>query len=144
MLNKDKYKEDIIKIAMEGGILAVSKVDNSLVPCDSMDCWDCKFYDVEDCNVSRKEWLNSEYEEPKRVFTEEQKNFIRVCDKVKYIARNMAGRLYSYCFKPEKYQTFWQDHARTATSLCDLSNIDFPQIKWEDEEPTSREEILGE
>lgn len=143
MLDKNKYKDDITKIAMEGGVLAVSKVDNSLVSCDSIGCGDCKFYDFDECNAARREWLNSEYEKPKRVFTKKQKNIIRVLDKIKYIARDMDGDLWGYENKPYKTDFYW----KTDSGSCDLGNltyVDFPQIKWEDDEPTSREEILGE
>lgn len=145
MLNKNKYKDDIIKIAMEGGELAVSKVDNSLVPCDSIGCGDCKFYGFDECNVARREWLNSEYEEPKRVFTEEQKNILRTFDKIKYIARDKSGDLWGYVYEPQKGQNCWQsDDVAFSTRFTNVISIDFPQIKWSDKEPTSREEILGE
>lgn len=143
MLNKNKYKDDITKIAMEGGVLAALKVDNSLVSCDSIGCGDCKFYDFDDCNAARREWLNSEYEKPKRVFTKKQKNFIRTCDKIKFLARDCNGRLFAYSEKPNKFLVgVWV--GRCVVCMKTIASIDFPQIKWEDDEPTSREEILGE
>ena len=135
----DKYKKPITKTTAFG----VDKIIDMPEACESMNCMDCIFYDA-NCTSAREAWLKSKYEKSKHVFTEEQKNFIRACDKIKYIARDKDGRLYSYCFKPIKCATFWKDYELTGVKLCNLSMIGFPQIKWEDKEPTSREEILGE
>lgn len=141
----DKYRELITKIIRQGDTFGVDKITDVPKACESMNCKDCLLYNnPHSCVFERKAWLDSKYEEPKRVFTDKQKNFIRTCDKIKYIARDKGGSLYSYCFKPIRCATFWRDYELTGVKLCNLSMIGFPQIKWEDKEPTSREEILGE
>lgn len=141
MRKKDKYRKAIIKIAMRGEEFGVSKTNDIPIDCRFIKCEDCRFYEG-DCALGRKSWLNSKCEEPKRVFTEEQKNFIRTCDKIKFLARDSKGELFAYSVKPNRISILWMGDI--AAYVPALTSIHFPQIKWEDEEPTSREEILGE
>lgn len=142
MLNKEKYREEIIKFALKGDRYGVSEANKLLVACGSILCEDCIFYDG-DCDLGRKAWLNSKYEEPKRVFTDEQKNFIRTCDKIKFLARDYSGKLFAYSEKPYRDSSVWI--GSVVGYVPSLTFITFfPQIKWSDKEPTSREEILGE
>ena len=144
MLNKEKYQGEIIKFALKGDRFGVSEANKLLVACGSIMCEDCIFYEG-NCDLRRKAWLNSEYEEPKRVFTEAQKNLIRALDRIKYIARDMDGGLWGFVNKPYKNDVYWEiDCPSFYCNLDKLVSIDFPQITWEDNEPTSREEILGE
>lgn len=67
----------------------------------------------------------------------------RVFKKIKYLARDMDGSLWGFVNKPYKDGFYW----RADGFYCNLPksiSIDFPQITWEDEEPTRIEEILGE
>lgn len=137
MLQKEKHEKIICEIALRGDTFGVSEMDNLPVACDSIRCENCLFYEI-GCALGRQGWLNSEYTEPKRVFTEEQKNFIRACDDIKYIARDKSGSLFAYSKKPRKGLVAWSGE------LMIYVVINFPQITWEDKEPTSREEILGE
>lgn len=141
MRKKDKYRKAIIKIAMQGEVFGVDKTTDVPAPCISMSCINCRF-DRINCFDGRKAWLNSKYEEPKRVFTDEQKNFIRTCDKTKFLAKDSDGRLFSYPSKPSKCVDRWLGFGMVHINA--ITSIDFPQIKWSDKEPTSREEILGE
>lgn len=137
----DEHKKLITKIAMQGDTFGVDKITDVPKACESMNCVDCIFYDA-NCTSARKAWLNSKYEEPKRVFTDEQKNFIRTCDKIKFLARDYNGRLFAYSNKPNRDSRVWFGFA--VGFVPSLTFITFPQIKWSDKEPTSREEILGE
>lgn len=145
MLKKNKHRKTIIKIAMQGETFGVSKTNDLPIACNSLKCEDCIFYGgfYEGCCAwGRKAWLNSKCEEPRRVFTEEQKNFIRACDGIKYMARDLDGKLFSYSEKPHRECLWWSGNSMAYVKS--ITSIDFPQIKREDEEPTSREEILGE
>lgn len=146
MLNKEKHRETIIKIAMRGDTFGVSKTNDLPIACNSLKCEDCIFYRSINCMSARKRWLNSEYtEQPKRIFTEEQKNVVRVLDVINYIARDMDGGLWGFANKPYKNDIYWEiDCHSFYCNLDKLISIDFSQITWEDKEPTSREEILGE
>lgn len=139
----DKYRKIITKIIRQGDTFGVDKITDAPKACESMDCEDCLFCGSLSCVPGRKAWLNSKYEEPKRVFTEEQKNFIRTCDNINFLAKDYSGMLFAYFAKPNKDSVgVWVGRGVVAMNI--ITSIDFPQIKWEDKEPTSREEILGE
>lgn len=63
MLNKEKFKEEILEIACSGGCLAVNKHTNKVCTCGDMHCADCKF-NCTHCSDMCKKWCNSEYKEP--------------------------------------------------------------------------------
>lgn len=83
----------------------------------------------------------------KRVFTDEQKialqNALCKCNLIRYLARDKDGALWGYSHKPKRTQDGWILSGGGGYIYLpeSISNI-FPQITWEDEEPTSREEIL--
>lgn len=85
----------------------------------------------------------------KRVFTEEQKTALQnarcKCSLIRYLARDKDGTLWGYLHKPKRAHNTWScsGGGTTYVYLGSLTT-DFPQITWEDEEPTSCEEILGE
>ena len=64
MKNKDKYREQIIEIAMNGDAFAVDKKTNEPVPCPRLAsfCRICLFDKGTICSESRKEWLEQEVE----------------------------------------------------------------------------------
>lgn len=64
MLNKEKFKEEIVEIACSGGCLAINEHTNKLCSCEDMSsCKDCKFNSGDNCFDMRKDWCNSEYVE---------------------------------------------------------------------------------
>lgn len=71
--------------------------------CVEMECRNCRFYIKENwwCNHRAAEWLNAEAKEPKE-FTDEEKEYASLNDKILYYARDKDGRLYGYTEKPEK------------------------------------------
>lgn len=87
---------------------------------------------------------------PKRVFTDEQKaalqNALRKCSLIRYLARDKDGTLCAYSHKPKRAHDVWLCSGSGTTYIYLPNSITnaFPQITWEDEEPTSCEEILGE
>lgn len=62
MLNKEKYKDELEQILVNGDVLAVDKNHNKIISC--CDCSRCKFSTDVGCEEKRREWLNSEYVEP--------------------------------------------------------------------------------
>lgn len=86
--------------------------------------------------------------EQKRIFTEEQKstlqNALRKCNLIRYLARDKHGTLWAYSHKPKRTCDGWICSDSGAHIYLGSLTTDFPQITWEDKEPTSCEEILGE
>ena len=101
MKNKEKFAKEIVEIAVECEEIAVDKNGN-LTTCRKLSCEDCAFKNPDvTCYEKTKQWAEAEYVEPKD-FTEEEKAFIRACDKIKYMARDKDGNLYIYRGKPIK------------------------------------------
>lgn len=87
---------------------------------------------------------------PKRVFTDEQKaalqNALLKCSLIRYLARDKDGALWGYSHKPKRTHDGWTCTGGGTTYIYVTPSLSstFPQITWEDKEPTSCEEILGE
>ena len=65
MTNREKYAEQILDIACDGDYVAVRKKDMKPDWCKNIECHECYFYNsTGDCYDTRKEWCESEYEEP--------------------------------------------------------------------------------
>ena len=65
MLNREKYAEEIIEIALQGN--SIAKTRGILVTCRETKCALCDFngpIDPDCCEYKRLEWANSEYIEP--------------------------------------------------------------------------------
>ena len=54
-----------------------------------------------------------------------------------WVARDKDGILYLYTWKPRKSQSKWIPNIRfDLIEFIELSRESFPEVKWEDEEPT--------
>ena len=145
MKNKEKYAKEIVDVVIGECHFALNE-DGKIVSCVDIKCSDCLFNVKGWCISERMAWANAEYKEP-RQFTEREKAFIRLFPEIKYIARDKWGKLFAYKDKPEKYED------REEWFNCDdpdsfyeihFWGLEFNSIKREDEEPTSRKEILEE
>ena len=86
-----------------------------------------------------KELLWERKEKPR--LTEDEKVSLRNLPKqYKWIARDIDGCLYVYASKPKKGITMWESDGLPMIPFVHL----FQFITWEDEEPYSIEELLGE
>lgn len=142
MTNFEKYKDEILEVLKTTNKLAVIK-GNKVAPCFCTPCCECILW-LKDkrCHRGWKKWANAEYVEPK-TFTNAEKAIIKSCEKIKYVARDRNGDLYFYIDKPiyDKRTGMWQ--GPSCVDAYRLTDEPFNAIKVEDEEPTSREEILG-
>ena len=68
MKNREKFAKEIMDIACSGSGIAMK--GGVLVPCDGLRCTECDFsslihsMDNKSCDISVKEWCESEYVEP--------------------------------------------------------------------------------
>lgn len=62
MLNKEKYRDKIFDIVVDGGTVAFDKKKQTMTYCSHTHCTDCLF--EVDCVTERKKWMNSEYVDP--------------------------------------------------------------------------------
>ena len=141
MTNAEKYKDAIMAQMRKTGDLAVNK-SGEVVSCGNIDCDDCKFNTkTEFCSDEKKEWLNAE---AKKAFSEKDKEVLRALDEVQWVARDENGVVYGYGNEPYKRSGIWVRRNGLCANISILTTAEFAPVKWEDDEPTSRTEILGE
>lgn len=145
MKNKEKFAKEIFELAINGECLAVDK-NNRPTVCTGVNCDNCILYTGTGkgaCREKLKEWAEAEYIE-KKVFTEEEKALLIALSKINWVAKDKNGDVYLYSNKPSKIIQGWGwDLANGCMiKLQNFSDVKFESVKWEDEEPTSREEVL--
>lgn len=140
MKNKEKFAKEIVDISLNNNTVAV-KMNGEITCCALVQCMRCLFNQKDrSCYELRKEWAEAEYAEPK-VFTEEEKAILRALPKANWVARDMNGFVRIYQIAPYKRKFGWVSDGQNFNAKA-FSNCEFSAVKWEDEEPTSREEIL--
>lgn len=134
MKNKEKYAKDIIDVACDGSSIAVTKESGRVVPCRETFCVECLFCDY-DCKEKVREWAEQEYIEKPKI-SKKDKVFLDYLKEYKFVARDGDGKLYAYTFIPKKILVCasWGAVDGDSKNISKLS-IDFPMVKWEDEEP---------
>ena len=147
MKNKEKYAKEIAELALKDAPLGFHKDLNKIIPCNGIKCQNCLFHGPRLCSITRCEWANAEYKEPK-IFTEREKAFITLFPEIQYIARDKNNKIFGYYRKPfkDEEEGWWVYKGGGPDSVIEIrfwTLLRFESIQWEDEEPTSREEILG-
>lgn len=134
MKNKEKFKDEIVRIICNGGSIAVDNITYEPVECSSIDCVNCLFYGCDLYSGALIEWARREYKKPIVISYSDSLflNFIK--DEYNYIARDKNGFLYAYSDKPKKYYQngVWKCGVPIR---IDFFKIDLPMIKWIDEQP---------
>lgn len=138
MTNREKYSEQILDIVCQGGALAMDK-NGELVNCNDIYCRECKFYPEIGigCEKNIKKWANSEYIEKPKISESDRRFLDYLLDRYKYMVRNKDGLLYIYTDAPKKedeYNAWSLPHEIPLCMPIFQFNIDFPMVKWEDEE----------
>ena len=142
MTNYEKYKDQLIFILMDR--IGVDHKKGIPESCVEVGCENCRFYIKDDkrCNHRVAEWLNAEVKE--KCFTYEEKEYVRLNDKIPYYVRDKKGRLCGCTEKPHKKDGEWRtDNSCRVTLVNEITSLSFSAIKWEDPEPTSRDEIIN-
>lgn len=143
MKNKEKYAKEIVDIVCEDVSFGVDKRTGSPASCRELHCGKCLLNEMNRyaCYDSRKEWADSEYVE-RPVISKSDRTFLDyIRDEDKYIARDENGKLFTYMSKPCKIESFgsWTDANYDGLYL--KCNVDFPMIKWGDDEPWLIEDL---
>lgn len=148
MKNREKFVKEILNIACNGRIMAVTK-DNEVVCCDNINCESCMFESLvgrsQACSDQLREWSESEYVE-KPTITSRERNFIDlILAKWEYIARDADEKLYAFDLLPSKKRDSWCIENILICNYCNISEKLFGKmfdfIKWEDEKPWSIEDL---
>ena len=85
----------------------------------------------------------------KKEFSEADKLYVKAMDKLNWFVRDTNGLVYGYVDKPFKHGTVWDvkvgaDGGYELVRVSNYTSATFEPLSWDDEEPISREEILGE
>lgn len=136
MKNREKYAEELLNVACTGNRIAIDKRTMQIKGCEVFPCGLCLFSGC-DCSKKLAEWAESEYIETVKI-SKRDRTFLDYIEGYKYIARDGDGELYVYITKPKKGLRNWAD-ARFK-SLRGL-DIDFPMVKWSDDEPWKIEDL---
>lgn len=97
-------------------------------------------FDNKDCDRRRREWAESEYIE-KQVISKRDRAFLEYLgEELKYIVRSKSDNLMACQNSAEKREDGWVIDSGAIKSLQKL-NIDFPMVKWSDEEPWLIEDL---
>lgn len=139
MKNKEKYAKEIVELACSGDSIAIIKKSGRIVPCNGAICSLCLFRGY-DCNENTREWAESEYIE-KPVINKMDRAFLEYFDANYYMARDLNGGLYVYISKPHKLIDCWESAGCEVDKTLRIFNIDFPMVKWEDNEPWLIEDL---
>lgn len=148
MKNKEKFAKEILDIYCNGDAVAINKDTMELQACGGIECEDCYFFqhvyphDAGLCARNFIHWVNAEYKE-KKEFSEADKAYVRAMDKLNWFVRDKNGDVVAFVSKPVKSQNCWGS-LRYMISIRHGSSATFEPLSWEDEEPTHRNEILGE
>ena len=142
MKNKEKYEKQILTFACKSESFGVDEETREIEECIHIKCTKCKFYAPgKTCEEHRREWAESEYIE-KPVISKKDRAFLEYLSvNIQYIARDMPGRLYMYVRKPYKQIDCWSSSACETEKALWMFNVDFPMVKWSDEEPWLIEDL---
>ena len=144
MKNREKFAKEILDIACKGNRFAVTK-SGKIDSCGKISCSECLFGDIStdiSCDVSLERWSKSEYTEKPTITSKEMVFLCLILPEWKYIARdNNHNKLFLYTDKPSKKSTYWLSEKDANRIRCDVFDVKFNFIKWEDKEPWSIEDL---
>lgn len=148
MINGEKYRDKLLKFIekRDAGSFTFSKgKEGDFWQCGGRPCFECGMVkERSNCSLARLKWLLSEYKEPVKVSKLEYDILKYLADNTKhmYITRNKNGNLYIFDIEPRKSKAddLWTGRG---TSWLGVFNKLFQFVQWEDSEPTSIEDVLG-
>lgn len=143
MLNAEKYKNEILEKSNVVFDFSISKDRHTIEKCLGV-CDNCIFCNIgEHCSNVKVKWLLSEYKEPVKLTKLEHGILEYLLERRQYrfVVRERNGIIYVYKSKPKKEADSWG--SLSLNNELGLFNNLFQFVKWEDSEPTSIEDVLG-
>lgn len=143
MKNKEKFSKEIVELACDGNRIAVVRQTGEFRSCYETPCRECLFHssDKEQCRERTREWAESEYIE-KTVISKKDRAFLDCLkNRWKYMARDgLSDAVYVFSEIPKKDEFGYSYTGEVRRASTDF-NVDFPMVKWEDEEPWLIEDL---
>ena len=101
----------------------------------------CCLFSCGDCDTKLAEWAESEYVEPAKISKKDRALLDCLKEEYKFFARDKNGMLFVYEAQPRKLEKYWYLSNYGCLGLNRCLNVDFPMIKWEDDEPWLIEDL---
>lgn len=143
MKNKEKYAKEIVEIACNGDMFALTEL-GKIIPCSEISCINCMFNRdaLMSCSEKTKEWAESEYIE-KPVISKRDRAFLDYLkDRWKYMARdNTSNAVYVFTEIPEKSKVGHFVYTGESRRISSDFNVVFPMVKLSDDEPWLIEDL---
>lgn len=141
MKNKERFAKDILEIACSGDSIAVTKEGERVVRCGNIACSECLFVPL-NCAKNTREWAESEYIEKPKISKRDRTFLEYLREEYKFIARNENGELFLHKTQPIRNELYdnWVSDDCLNLYVC-FNNVDFPIVKWEDDEPWLIEDL---
>jgi hypothetical protein len=147
MINAEKYRDKLLKFIKEkdAGSFTFSKgKEGSFWQCGGRRCSECGMSkERSNCTVARLKWLLSEYKKPVKLTELEHGILEYLLENRQYgfVVRERSGFIYIYKSNPKKEADGWKSLS-LGRELGPFNNL-FQFVQWEDSEPTSIEDVLG-
>lgn len=149
MINAEKYKDQLLKFVEENhdSLFGLDK-NSEPISCAVSRCNNCQFgfkknnyIEGYSCSAAKIKWLLSEYKEPVKLTKLEYDILKYLVDYTKYlyITRDRCNGLFLYGMEPSKGDGCW--HGKSYAGIISFNKL-FQFVQWEDEEPTSIEDVL--
>ena len=142
MKNKEKYAKEIVEIACNGDMFALTEL-GKIIPCSEISCINCMFNRdaLMSCSEKTKEWAESEYIEKPVISKKDRALLDYIKNNFVYIARDEDGILFVYGEKPIKKSYYYDSIGGVTGSVGFVFDIKLPIVKWEDPEPWLIEDL---
>lgn len=141
MKNKEKFAKEIVEITCDRHSVAVSKKTGKPVKCVNIKCSECTLGGRGMCSTMIKEWAESKYIEKPVISKRDRAFWEYIGTGINYITRDMDGGLFVYISKPHKLIDCWESSGCESDKSLKFFKLDFPMIKWSDEEPWLIEDL---
>lgn len=134
MVNKEKFKDELVDIICNGDSIAVDKETHIPVHCTKTECCKCLFNTMKlKCVDAMTDWSNQEYKEP-TVISRADINFLSyIKDEFEYLARDSDGRLFAHSVNPNKHKDYGMWFSNDTINLFKY-DVNFPMVKYSDEQ----------
>ena len=141
MKNRDKYAEELLNVACASEKIAIDKRTMQIRSCAWFECVHCLLNEGDDCGAKLAEWAESEYIEPAKISKKDRAFLDYLKEEYKFITRDKNGMLFVYEAQPRKLEKYWYLSNCGCLGLNRCLNVDFPMVKWSDDEPWKIEDL---
>lgn len=145
MKNREKYSKEILEYASSTE-KAIAVCKETMKPCDcsatSIRCKNCICSVDDSCeNEPLYKWAMAEYIERPKISKKDRAFLDYLIKEYKFIARDRNCKLLICEVQPIKREKYWYLSNGHCLSLNRCLNIDFPMVKWSDDEPWKIEDL---